>query len=55
MGQIADARARTAQAGEEEKQSKVRLGMAKRELKTLEARWKDVEREAGDGGKGLKR
>ena len=51
MGQIADARARAAQAAAEEEQSKVRLGMAERELKALEGRWKDVEREAGDGKK----
>jgi structural maintenance of chromosome 2 len=51
MGQIADARARAAQSAAEEEQCKVRLGMAERELKALEARWKDVEREAGDGKK----
>lgn len=51
MGQIADARARAAQAEAEEEQSKVRLGMAQKELKALETRWKEVEREAGDGKK----
>jgi structural maintenance of chromosome 2 len=55
MGQIADTRARAAQAAAEEEQSKVRLGMAEKELKTLEARWKDVEREAGDGKKKIEK
>ncbi|KIL68343.1 hypothetical protein M378DRAFT_158891 [Amanita muscaria Koide BX008] len=55
MGQIADARARAAQAAAEEEQSKVRLGMAEKELKALEARWKDVEREAGDGKKRIEK
>ncbi|KAF8718622.1 hypothetical protein AX14_011697 [Amanita brunnescens Koide BX004] len=51
MGQIADTRTRAAQAEAEEEQSKVRLGMAQKELKALETRWKEVEREAGDGKK----
>ncbi|KAF8346307.1 condensin complex subunit SMC2 [Amanita rubescens] len=55
MGQIADARARAAQAAAEEEQSRVRLGMAQRELKALETRWKEVEREAGDGRKRIER
>ncbi len=55
MGQIADARARAAQAAAEEEQSRVRLGMAQRELKALESRWKEVEREAGDGRKKIER
>ena len=55
MGQIADARARTAQAQAEEEQCKVRLGMAQRELKALETKWKEVEREAGDGRKKIER
>ena len=55
MGQIADARARAAQAEAEEEQSKVRLGMAQKELKALETRWKEVEREAGDGKKKVER
>ncbi|KAF8631642.1 hypothetical protein AX17_005044 [Amanita inopinata Kibby_2008] len=55
MGQIAEARARAAQAAAEEEQSKVRLGMAEKELKALENRWKDVEREAGDGKKRVER
>ena len=53
MGQLADAKARLAQATAEEEQSKVKLGMSEKELKTLESRWKEVEREAGDGKKNL--
>ncbi|PFH49539.1 hypothetical protein AMATHDRAFT_147478 [Amanita thiersii Skay4041] len=51
MGQLADARSRAAQAAAEEEQSKIRLGMKEKELKALESKWKDVEREAGDGKK----
>jgi hypothetical protein len=29
----------------------VKLGMSEKELKTLEGRWKEVEREAGEGRK----
>jgi structural maintenance of chromosome 2 len=49
LGQLADAQQRLAQAKAEEEQNNVKLGMAKKELKTLEARWKEVEREAGEG------
>jgi len=51
MGQLADAKARLAQASAEEEQSRVKLGMSEKELKTLEGRWKEVEREAGEGRK----
>lgn len=54
MGQLADAKARLAQASTEEEQSKQKLAMSQKELKTLEARWKEVEREAGEGQKRLK-
>ena len=54
MGQLADAKARLAQAGTEEEQSKQKLAMSQKELKTLEGRWKEVEREAGEGQKRLK-
>lgn len=53
MGQLADAKARLAQASAEEEQSRVKLGMSEKELKTLEGRWKEVEREAGEGKKNL--
>ncbi|KAI0067407.1 condensin complex subunit SMC2 [Artomyces pyxidatus] len=53
MGQLADAKARLAHAVAEEEQSRVRLGMSETELKALEARWKAVEREAGDGARKL--
>ena len=53
MGQLADAKARLAQASTEEEQSRVKLGMSEKELKTLEARWKEVEREAGEGKRNL--
>ncbi|KIL59349.1 hypothetical protein M378DRAFT_14872 [Amanita muscaria Koide BX008] len=55
MGQLADARARAAQAAAEEEKSKVSLGMVEKELKVLEARWKGVEREAGDGKKAIEK
>ncbi|KAJ7195092.1 condensin complex subunit SMC2 [Mycena pura] len=49
MGQLAAARQQAAQAAAEEQQSRVKLGMSENELRNLEARWKAVEREAGDG------
>jgi structural maintenance of chromosome 2 len=55
MGQIADARARLAQAAAEEEQVRVRLEMSRRELGELEKRWKAVEREAGQGERDIKR
>jgi structural maintenance of chromosome 2 len=53
MGQLADAKARLAQASAEEEQCNVKLGMSEKELKTLEGKWKAVEREAGEGKKNL--
>ncbi|KAI0641717.1 condensin complex subunit SMC2 [Trametes meyenii] len=53
MGQLSDARTRAAQASAEEEQSRVQLTMAEKELKALEARWKAVEREAGEGARQL--
>ncbi|KAI0264934.1 condensin complex subunit SMC2 [Gloeopeniophorella convolvens] len=55
MGQLADARARLAQAAAEEEQARVRLDMSRRELAELEKRWKAVEREAGQGERDIKR
>ena len=55
MGQIADARARLAQAAAEEEQSRVKLDMSRRELGELEKRWKAVEREAGQGERDVKK
>ena len=55
MGQLADARARLAQAAAEEEQVRVRLEMSRRELGELEKRWKAVEREAGQGERDIKR
>ncbi|KII90449.1 hypothetical protein PLICRDRAFT_157597 [Plicaturopsis crispa FD-325 SS-3] len=55
MGQLADARARLAQATAEEEQSRVKLGMSEKELKPLESKWKAVEKEAGDGQKKVER
>lgn len=49
MGQLAEARSRIAQGEAEEEQSKVKLGMSEKELKTLEGRWKEVEKEAQKG------
>jgi structural maintenance of chromosome 2 len=53
MGQIADAKVRLAQATTEEEQSRRQLTMSEQELKGLEARWKEVEREAGEGKRNL--
>jgi structural maintenance of chromosome 2 len=53
LGQIADARGRLTQAMTEEEQSRMKLGMSQNELKTLEAKWRDVERDAQDGQKRL--
>jgi structural maintenance of chromosome 2 len=55
LGQLADARARLAQAQAEEEQGNVKLAMVKKELKALEAKWKEVEREAGEGRGNLER
>ncbi|KAF8151802.1 condensin complex subunit SMC2 [Crassisporium funariophilum] len=53
MGQLADARARIAQATAEEEQSKVKLGMGEKELVALEGRMKAFAKEAGDNLKKL--
>lgn len=53
LGQISDARARLSQATTEEEQSRMKLGMSQTELKALETRWRDVERDAQDGRKKL--
>ncbi|KAI0086823.1 condensin complex subunit SMC2 [Irpex rosettiformis] len=53
MGQLADARARVAQAAAEEEQSRVKLASAEKDLKGLQTRWKEVEREANEGKKTL--
>ncbi|EMD35993.1 hypothetical protein CERSUDRAFT_156737 [Gelatoporia subvermispora B] len=55
MGQLADAKARLAHASTEEEQHKMELGMKENELKALQAKWKEVEREAGEGKKNLER
>lgn len=53
MGQLADAKARLSQAATEEEQNRVKLGMRQKELKELEARWKTVEKEAGQATRDL--
>jgi structural maintenance of chromosome 2 len=53
MGQLADARARIAQAAAEEEQSKVKLGMSEKELADLEGRMRALAKEAGDNLKKL--
>ncbi|KAH7910428.1 condensin complex subunit SMC2, partial [Hygrophoropsis aurantiaca] len=53
MGQLAEAKARLAHGAAEEEQSRVKLNMSQKELKGLEARWKEVEREAGEGKRNL--
>ncbi|KAG6841176.1 hypothetical protein C0991_001101 [Blastosporella zonata] len=54
MGQLAAAKGLIAQGQAEEEQSKVKLGMSDKELKALEARWKEVERDAREGQKTLR-
>ncbi|KAG5730192.1 Structural maintenance of chromosomes protein 2 [Termitomyces sp. T112] len=53
MGQLAAAKGRIAQGQAEEEQAKVKLGMSEKELKALEVRWKEVERDARDGQRNL--
>ncbi|KAG1760257.1 condensin complex subunit SMC2 [Suillus occidentalis] len=53
MGQLADAKARMAQGSAEEEQNRVKLNMSEKELKVLEAKWKDVEKEAGQGKRNM--
>lgn len=53
MGQLADAKARMAQGSAEEEQNRVKLNMSEKELKALETKWKDVEKEAGQGKRNL--
>lgn len=53
MGQLADAKAKLAQASTEEEQNRVKLGMTQKDLKSLEKRWKEVEKEAGEGRRNL--
>ena len=53
MGQLADARTRLTQAAAEEEQCRVKLANAQKELQSLQARWREVEKEASDGKKNL--
>lgn len=53
MGQLADAKARMAQGSAEEEQNRVKLNMSEKELKVSEAKWKEVEKEAGQGKRNL--
>ena len=55
MGQLSEAETRLAQANAEEEQNRMKLGMSQTELKALEARWKEVEREAGEGKRNLQK
>lgn len=55
MGQIAEAKARLAQGTTEEEQNRMRLSMREKELKALEAKWKDVEKDAHQGQQNLAR
>jgi len=55
MGQIADARARLAEAAAEEEQARVKFDMSRRELGELEKWWKAVEREASQGERDVKK
>lgn len=53
MGQLADAKAHMAQGSAEEEQNRVKLNMSEKELKVLQAKWKDVEKEAGQGKRNM--
>ncbi|KAF9255221.1 condensin complex subunit SMC2 [Marasmius fiardii PR-910] len=53
MGQLQAARARQSQAAAEEETTKVKVSMAEKELQDTEARWKKVEKDAGEGRKRL--
>jgi structural maintenance of chromosome 2 len=53
LGQMADAKARLAQATAEEEQTRRKLALREKELADLEVKWKNVEKEAGDGRKTL--
>ncbi|KAK1224650.1 Structural maintenance of chromosomes protein 2 [Marasmius sp. AFHP31] len=53
MGQLQAARTRQAQGKAEEEQHKKKLSMAENELRETEARWKKVEKDAGEGKKRL--
>ena len=53
MGQLADAKGRLAQAAAEEEQHRVKLAMSEKDLKAFGKRWKEVEKEAGEGTRNL--
>ena len=55
MGQIAEARARLAQGTAEEEQNRLKLSMNEKDLKVLEGKWKDVEKDAHQGQQNLAR
>lgn len=55
LGQIAEAKARLAQGAAEEEQNRLKLLMNEKELKALEAKWKDVEKDAHQGQQNLTR
>ncbi|KIJ53254.1 hypothetical protein M422DRAFT_222637 [Sphaerobolus stellatus SS14] len=53
LGQLADAKARLANAAAEEEQARRKLSLREKELADLEVKWKKVEKEAGEGKKTL--
>ncbi|KAF7310889.1 SMC hinge domain-containing protein [Mycena chlorophos] len=53
LGQIAASKQQATQAADEEKQARTKLGMSESDLKSAEARFKAIEREAGDAKKKL--
>ncbi|KAH0835738.1 condensin complex subunit SMC2 [Lanmaoa asiatica] len=55
LGQIAEAKARLVQGTAEEEQNRLKLSMNEKELKALEAKWKDVEKDAHQGQQNLTR
>lgn len=54
MGQLASAKQRVAQGEAEEEQARVKLVMSQKEMKALEGRWKEVERDAKEGERKVK-
>jgi structural maintenance of chromosome 2 len=55
MGQLSSAKTHLAQHTAAEEQNLTKQRMSERELGALETRWKAVEREAGEGERGLEK
>ncbi|KAH7101636.1 condensin complex subunit SMC2 [Auriculariales sp. MPI-PUGE-AT-0066] len=55
LGQLAEARQRSAQAKTDEEQARRKLGLKEKELVTAESKWKSVQRDADQGRKVLEK